>query len=789
MSGASAGRGAMPTTGPRRPTRPSTPVRRAPRPVARGAVLASSIVFTVLGWALVAFALWPIYRALPFIVLAAAAIAAGAAVAIAAVVLRWPSWGVLLAGVAVFTIIGVPLAVPGRTVYGVLPEPAGLLELFSGVVLGWRQLLTIELPVGSYQSLLVPALVLLFVGPLLTLLIATRRRRPALAAALPAAGFVLAIALGRADIPLPLGAAAGLALVLMTWMAVMRRHRRTDALRAGGPANPLDARGAVVRAFAAAVVLLLVAGAAGIAAATTLEPPAERVVLRTLVEQPFDPRDRPSPLAAYRAAFDPDGADEVVLRLEGIPVGARVRIATLDSYDGVVFAVGSDEVSSASGRFVRIPTERDVAVPGERVDIRVERLAPTGGWLPTVGEFRGVRFLGEDAADVRDRVRLSTTTGTAALIGSAPPGAYVLDAVVDDEPLLRLADTVPGASAVPGIAAVPDELRAWLDGVASGVEGAGPRLAAALQAIRDQGYVSHGVGPDEPPSRSGHSVDRLVELLTRRPMVGDAEQYAVLAALVARELGYPSRVVLGYGPVTDSEVSLRSDELTAWIEIDVAGQGWSSVDIMPPEREIPPAEPQEPVPVSRPQNAVQPPLEVPPPPDEQAPPEIEPSERPAEDGLLALLLTIARIVGIVLAVAALVAAPFIGVVAAKAGRRRRRRRANDPTLRILGGWRELTDAAADHGLDLPAGATRREIAGVVGQAQAGVLARVADRVDYAPEPPEPGEADRVWTAVDAVRAGLDARGGRRDRWRAALSLRSLRRYPGRSTRNRGRRAP
>lgn len=752
-------------------------------------MLASAVIMTGAAWTLVAIALWPVYRALPFVVLAAVAITAGIAVMALATVLRWASWGILLAAVAVFTIIGVPLAVPGRTVYGVLPEPAGLLELYAGVVLGWRQLLTIELPVGSYQALLVPALVLLFVGPVVTMAIAVRARRPALAAVIPALGFVLAIALGRDDAPLPLGTAAALGVVLMLWMALLRRHRRTDALRAGGAANPLDARGAVIRGFASAVVLLLVAGAAGVAAATTIAPESERVVLRTLVERPFDPRDLPSPLAAYRAAFDPASADSFVMRVSGIPEGARVRVATLDSYDGVVFAVGSDAIAAASGRFVRIPTERDVDVPGERVAVEVELLESTGSWLPTVGEFRGVRFLGDDAADIRDRVRFNTTTGTAALIGGTARGtAYVLDAVVADDAQPRLADSAPGSSPVPGISTIPDELRTWLDGVTAGIDGPGPRLDAVLDAIREQGYISHGVGPVEPASRSGHSVDRIVELLTRRPMVGDAEQYAVLAALAARELGFPSRVVLGYGPVSSSTVELRSDDLTAWIEVDLAGEGWRAVDVMPPEREIPPAEPQEPVPVSRPQNAVQPPVEVPPAPEEQAPPAVEPSDRPEEDALLALLLSIARIVGIVLVVAALVAAPFVGVVGAKAARRRRRRRANDPTLRILGGWRELTDAAADHGLELPAGATRREVAGAIGQPQAAVLARVADRVDYAPEPPQPGEADRVWTAVDAVRAGLDATGRRRDRWRAAVSTRSLRRYPGRSTRKRGRRA-
>lgn len=767
--------------------RPPSSPRRRPR--ARPAVMASAIVFSTLAWGIVAVALWPIYRTAPFVVVAAVGILVGTAIAVGAALARWAAWGVLLAAVAVFTIIGVPLAVPARTVYGVLPEPAGLLELFAGVVLGWRQLLTIDLPVGSYQALLVPALVILFAGPLLTMSVALRTRRRALAAVAPALGFPLAIALGREDAPLPLAAAIGFAAVLMLWMVVLRRHRRAEALRSGGAAAALDGRGAVIRSFAAAAVLLLVAGVAGAAAASVVQSPAERVVLRSLVERPFDPRELPSPLAAYRSAFEPARADREVLRVEGMPEGARLRIATLDSYDGVVFAVGSEAVSAASGRFVRIPTERDVrGVDGEAATLRVELLDATGSWLPTAGELRAVRFEGGDAAGLRDRFRYNATTGTAAFIGGTEQGlAYTLETVIPAERSVRLEDAVPGASAVPGIVEVPDELRAWIDGVTAGVEGAGPQLAAALDALARDGYVSHGVGDDEPSSRSGHSLARLAELVSKRPMVGDAEQYAAAAALIAREFGFPSRVVLGYGPTAAGTVTLRSDELTAWIEVDTAADGWTTVDVVPAEREVPPAEPVDPVPVSRPQIAVQPPIEDPPAPEEQAPPEIEPVDRLAEDPFLALLSAIARITGIAILAVALIAAPFLGVIATKASRRRRRRAAGDPMRRILGGWRELADAAVDHGVALPVGGTRREAALAIGRPQAGVLARVADRVDYAPETPDSGEADRVWIAVDAVRASLGEGMRRRDRWRAAFSTRSLRGYPGRSRPEQGRR--
>jgi len=747
----------------------------------------SASLFSVAAWAIVALVLWPVYRDPAFVILAVVAIGLAAAVAIAGIVRRWPVGGMLLAGVAAFLVIGVPLAVPGRTVYGVLPEPGGLLDLVAGTALGWRQLLTIDLPVGTYQALLVPALVLLLFGPLVTIAAALRGRHGELAALLPLAGFIVAVAIGPEEPLLPGATAILLAVVLLLWQAIWRRHRRAAAV---GEAGRADAGRTSVRALAASVVLLLVAGAVGAAAVAAVPPASDRTVLRTLVERPFDPLDEPSPLAAYRAAFAPAVAPLTSLVVSGAPAGSRVRLAVLDSYDGSVFAVGSDRVDSASGRFVRIPTARDLsALDGEAARVEIEIRRSTGVWLPTVGELGAIAFRGDDAADLRDRFVLNAVTGTAAFVGGTDAGlAYSLDVVVPPATTGALDSAVPGPAAVPAITAVPDALRTWLDGVVSGIEGEGARLDRALTTLRDQGYLSHGVAEDEAPSRSGHSLDRLDELFTARPMVGDAEQFAVAGALLARELGFPSRVVLGFGPLDGpARVELREDERTAWVEVATAG-GWVAVDVAPERRELPPTEPDEPIPVSRPQNAVQPPVDDPPPLDELAPPEVEQRDQNGLDPFWEAVLAVVRFVGWILLVAGLIAAPFLGVVAAKLRRRRRRRMAADPALRILGGWHDVTDTADDLGITLPAGATRSEAAAVVGRPSALVLARVVDRAVYAPEQPTTAEADRVWEAADALRASLADGLSRRERVRAAISPRSLRRYPGRGRVRGGRRA-
>lgn len=73
-------------------------------------------------------------------------------------------------------------------------------------------------------------------------------------------------------------------------------------------------------------------------------------------------------------------------------------------------------------------------------------------------------------------------------------------------------------------------------------------------------------------------------------MVGDSEQYASAMALMARDLGLPSRVVLGFlpknedGEITDArtektsgngtKIEFTGNDVTAWVETNCrAGMG------------------------------------------------------------------------------------------------------------------------------------------------------------------------------------------------------------------------
>ncbi len=747
------------------------------------------VASTLLVWlttGIAATALWPIYEDPRFLVLLIVTVALGSVVAILGAVFRWPPYAVIVVGFAVFLAAGVPLAVPDEA-NGILPTATGLVQLVSAVALGWKQLLTIVLPVGDYQALLVPAYVLLLVSTITSLSIALRAKWGELAVVPPVLLFVAAIAFGPEIVPWPVPWALAMLVVVLMWLIWRRWRRRREQVRAlavstdGPGSEPAGDLALGARQLFAGAAILAVASAASIGAATVLPPVADRTVLRTTVDQPFDPRDYPSPLAGFRRYLQTDRVDSTMFRVTGLPVGARIRIATLDSYDGVVYAVGSDRVDSASGTFVRIPSGVDQSgTAGQQVELSVEIDDYTGVWVPTAGRFESIGFSGSDASTLRDAFYYNNSSGTAAVIGGLSSGdSYELRALLPDQPAQsQLEGLTPGSAAVPRLAELPDEVATALDAYAQGAESPGARLSAALAGLRADGYISHGLDPDAPASRSGHAADRITELFTAPRMIGDAEQYAVAAALMARQLGFPARVVFGFSPDADDAdaggtLSVVGDDVTAWIEVDTDQFGWVALDPVPEDRPIPEEEPEDPTQIARPQSIVPPPPDRPDANPDQTAPDSQQDEPATLDPFLAFLLTAARIAGGVLLVLAILAAPFLLIIAAKRRRRRIRRTAPDVVERIRGGWEEFTDAVVDHGFSPPVASTRSEVAAVVGTLPSRVLAAVTDRAVFAPGEPDPADADHVWDAVAELRSSLDVGLTRRQRLKALISLRSL----------------
>jgi hypothetical protein len=747
-----------------------------------------NVLFALAATGLAAWSFWAVYRSSEFILMLVVTVAVGAIVAVLGAAFRWPSIVVAVVVVALFLALGVQLAVPGATTAGgLLPTSAGFWELVQATWLSWKQLVTISLPVGSYQALLVPAFILTLITIVVTLSIALRAKRGELAAIPPALLMIAGILLGSGVSALPKWLALTLLAVLLAWMIWFRWQRRTTAVRSLAEKSGLavetarERRFAGARLVAGAAVILVVAGTAGTAASLLLPASADRQVVRTAVEQPFDPRSYPSPLSGFRSYLQSPKNTEAMLTVTGLPKDHRVRVATLDTYDGVTYSVGTDQVTSASGSFTRMPYRLDqTGVNGDSTQLSVTVRGYAGPWVPGSGQLQQISFTGADADALTASFYYNDVTGTAAVTRGLRSGdSYTMDAVV--KPQLSVGElerTQPGSAAVPQPSVIPDELQLTVQKYTAGVTGAGAKLAAALRGLAENGYISHGVGADEPASRSGHGADRITELLTDIPMLGDQEQYAATAALMAGQLGFPARVVVGFVAPQDvnptQAVTLNGSDISAWIEVETSEDGWVTVDPTPPVRPVPPKQPNEPTQISRPQTNVQPPID-----DNQQrredPPQaqVDTADQKPPNPVLDVILGILVIVGWTLLVLAVIAAPFIAVLGAKWRRRALRRSASTSVERIEGGWREFTDAAIDHGYDPAPSATRKEVAMTIGGSRAAALASIADRAVFSPTAPSAQEADTVWIAVDDLRRALAKRETRWKRIVAAVSLRSL----------------
>lgn len=768
---------------------------------------ASSTFLLWLNVAVAAAALWPIYQSFQIIIVIAVAVLAGSAIAILGARFRWSSLTVLISTLVAFFSVGVPLAVPSSVAFGFLPTPEGEFRLLRATALGWKQLLTITLPVGEYRTLLVPALVLVLAATVIGLSVGLRSRIGEFGILAPVLLFLVGTAFGPASAQSSPGLALTLLATSFAWLAWQRWYRRRASMRLlqartmGTARPPGSAHNSAVRRSAEVAVadglggvrtilraslIVLAAAAVAVLAVTSFPPTAERRVLRSAIEQPFDSRDYPSPLSGFRAYLEPGRANETMLTVTGLPDGARLRLATLDTYNGIIYSVGSADVGGESGAFITVPSTFDQSKSvGKPVAVTITVDNYFGHWLPTVGNFVGVRFAGADEKLLRQSVYYNDSTSTAALISDLHRGVrYDLSAIEPRQPTASQLSTVrPGAAATPRITLLPDYLVSTLDGWVRSASTPGTRLVEMIAAMKKNGYVSHGISPADPPSRSGHSANRITELVTDQIMIGDQEQYAVTAALMAHAIGFPARVVVGFVPAPASgagALTIHGSDISAWIEVNTAQFGWVTIDPTPQVRTIPEELPREPTAVSQPQSPVQAPAQEPPGQTSQLPPNSADNQTVPVDQAGATARLVLRVVGwSSLALLALVA-PFLVIIAAKVRRRVLRRRATSAVDRIRGGWQEFQDCARDHGYLTATNQTRQEVAAVVGWPSSAVVATMADRAVFSPDEPAQEQADEVWVAVMQLRAALDAGRSRRERFRAAVSLRSLQARPGRS---------
>lgn len=655
------------------------------------------------------------FGGMDFLVAAVAGLVVGTLAAVAGAVWRLGVVTTVLVAMAGYLLVGTAVTMPDAAIAGVVPSLGGLTGLVVGPVYGWADIVTIGTPVEApYYVAVVPyfaAWLVALVGSLL----ATRwlpRRRTALRASVlligPVVLYLSGILLGTDEAYLAAVRGVAFAVVALVWLA----WRRGATVEASGD-GAVRLRRQKVTGTAAVVAGAIAIGAVAGLALAPVSP--DRFVLRDEVVPPFDPLEFPSPLAGFRS-YTKDLAETPLFEVSGLEPGDVIRLATMDAYTGRLWNVaGPDDVGPDGGGYAivgdTLPEPPLASLGSERrLIVRVEGYDDV--WLPTVGYGESLDLRDEGTSDRAGDLRYNPAAGTAVLTSGLADGArYEFDARVQVEPETDELLDVPVANlAMPAVQNAPDVVAAKADEYVGEATTPIEQLRAIETGLKTNGFLSHGLASDTVPSRAGHGADRIIELFTRTQMVGDEEQYASAMALMARHLGYPARVVMGFAPEVREEggtVEVLGGDVTAWVEVPFEGVGWVSFRPTPDQVDVP--QEQTPKPKSEPQPQVrQPPRAEH---DEEqllTSVEIDDSDddRDRPFAIPGWVWVTLAAVGIP---AALVLLPMLAVAIVKGGRRRRRRSgAND--RRAAGAWEELVDRYAELGFEPPAQGTRLQAA-------------------------------------------------------------------------------
>ncbi|WP_176984886.1 DUF3488 and transglutaminase-like domain-containing protein [Asanoa ishikariensis] len=573
--------------------------------------------------------------------------------------------------------------------------------LADALVDGPRRLLNITLPAQPRPDLVL----VVAAATWLTAAAGTHlalRTRSALAPGVPAVLTLVAASAFVAPVVTRTAVAPVLGLVAAIATLAVVRRRRTPR---------------VVPAVAA--VVAVVAGA-GITAGQRLggDPydPRDRLAVPISVRADLNPLDR---VPGYRAR--PDARLFTVETSSPRPW----RLAVLDRFDGQDWTMSRPRfvpagLGTGAGTVTGVPVRQNFVI--DELD---------GYFLPAADV--PVRL--HDGVDAVDE-----ETGTLLSTERLRPGRHY--AVSSG----RASDRVS-----PGETALPAPVPASVVALAGEVTGESAPLDALETRLRRHGRT-------DPAAPGGHSYGHVDRLLSGTA-VGGAEQYAVAFALVARRLGRPSRIVVGFAPGTREGPALvvRGRDVRVWPEV-LLPEGWRGYEPAPQPGAA--AAPAPAVTKSvRPSPA--------PTPSATAAPDARPSASAASSpddtgggetgGATGAGLPASYLLAVVLLA---VAAYLVTVLAAPPLRRRSRRRAADPRTRAVNAWWDVLEALrgrtpgiavrtngqlADHAAKVCPGAA----------ADVAALAVLADHAGFAGEPVGADIAEAAWVLADRIRPRVE----------------------------------
>jgi transglutaminase-like putative cysteine protease len=695
----------------------------------------------------------------------------GTGVALAARALKLGALLTVGLALVAYLLFGSALAVPSQAIAHVIPTLNSVASLGVGAVWGWADLLTLRAPVELPDYVTVIPYVSAWLVGLVGTTLATRwlpRKRTAPRAALlligPALLYLASILLGTEQPFYPGVRGVAFAAIALIWLGW--RHSTVERITVERQ------NGMLRRRLTGTAIVVVAAVAVGALTGAALAPQQDtRFVLRNQIVPPFEPLQFASPLAGFRQ-YSKLEVDKTLFTVTGLKPDELLRLSTMDSYDGHLWTVsGSQIAADGSGTFALVgssyPKPPLLTQDGSQtISLKIGTYEDV--WIPTVGYPTSLTLPGR-TRDQLTGLRYNATTGSAVLLSGLSKGDTVTETGVlqksdYDDATLR---DVPTAHLTLGpVDDIPDIVAAKATEFAGTTTSPIEQLRNIEQTLHTQGFLSHGTASDSVASLAGHGADRMEALFSGSVMVGDAEQYASAMALMARSLGYPARVVMGFAPtVTAADsaagtpIKVTGHDVTAWVEVPFQGVGWIAFQPTPTQTDVPQDQ------VPKPQTQPQPQVRQPPrsPSDENdlvTNVQIDNSDKkttnPFElpDWVIGLSLG----VGIPLL---LIFVPLLVVGALKRRRADRRRRAVRHRDAAAGAWDELLDRVGELGIPTPTAPTTRRRAAETLQphlapapgSDSGSLLTLARRTDdavFSGRELDDAEVEAVWAEVIAT---------------------------------------
>ncbi len=577
---------------------------------------------------------------------------------------------------------------------------------------------------------------------------------------LPLAAPALVLLAGTAA-GVPAGSAAQLwPAALFTALAVIVIAARRALLRGPAQGHGPGVPARVVKSLLATGTVAVVTGLA-VVITTVLPGLAAR--------PPADPRPLVAPPAASDVVLDPlslvsawvSGASRPLFTVTtSDPVNLRWLV--LDSYDGTGWSSDASYLPAGS----RLPPAGGRTAPAQPVDEAIRVTGLPGMWLPAPDRPAGVSGIA---------VRVDPASGMLATYdGSAASGlGYQVTSDVASPRLSQLVSAIPGAGAsLAGQLSLPAGLPPVVASYGTHAVAGAASPYDQMVLLQDHMLADFRYSTQAAPGESyGH-----LAFFVGGHRVGGPGVFATLFAVLARQAGFPSRIVVGFTPgqqVGPGQYQVTTADALVWPEVYFDSLGWVPFYPLPRPGSATSRQAVRALgePASRSAIDRQAVRAVPAAGASKGPPArvSVPSAGPAAGAAAG-----AAIVALC-ALAALACCYVLAMAIARGITRRRRRTHPDPRQRVAGAWRDVLGGIRAAGSVPVAPLTAEEIAEqgttLLGPAAAQPLRRLASLANaalFAPSPPSRADADTAWADAVHLRRLAWRRTRRRSRIKALL---------------------